>query len=145
MKFKYYFSIFFLILIQDCWSQSIVGQWKTIDDNSGEPRSIVQISNEGDSYFGRVIKIYSKPNEDPDPVCDLCPDDRKNQKVKGLQIIQNLKFDAKTGEYSGGTILDPENGNIYECKIWLAEDGTLKVRGYLYFFYRTQTWLPFDE
>ena len=41
--------------------------------------------------------------------------------------------------WSGGKILDPGNGKIYRCKIWL-KDGELKVRGYFGPFYRTQTW-----
>jgi len=36
--------------------------------------------------------------------------------------------------------MDPETGKVYDCKIWL-ENGQLKVRGYVAFFYRTQTWL----
>ncbi|MFT6865370.1 MAG: hypothetical protein ACJA08_000188 [Cyclobacteriaceae bacterium] len=126
-------------------AQDIMGKWKTIDDKSGEPRSIIEITKEGDEYFGRVLNIYSKPDEDPDPICDLCEDDRKNQKVIGMQVIREMKFNPKSKEYGEGTIIDPEDGNIYDCKLWVAEDGALKVRGYLYFFFRTQTWLPFDE
>ena len=124
--------------------QSIVGKWKTIDDESGEPRSVVEIYKKGDIYFGKVLQIFSKPNEDPDPICDLCEDDRKDHKVIGMEIIRDMQFDAKSNQYEEGTILDPENGNIYDCKIWI-EDGNLKLRGYLYFLYRTQTWLPFHD
>ena len=38
----------------------------------------------------------------------------------------------------------PENaGKIYDCEMWLEEDNMdeLKVRGYIYFLFRTQTWL----
>jgi uncharacterized protein (DUF2147 family) len=42
--------------------------------------------------------------------------------------------------YKGRTILDPEDGKVYKAEIW-TEDGKLKVRGYVGFFYRTQTWL----
>lgn len=44
-------------------------------------------------------------------------------------------------QWSGGEIPDPNNGKIYRCKIWVG-DGNLKVRGYIAFFFRTQTWLP---
>ena len=43
-------------------------------------------------------------------------------------------------EWKDGTILDPENGSVYDCKLWV-EGGRLKVRGYVAFFYRTQTWV----
>ncbi|RZV56230.1 MAG: DUF2147 domain-containing protein, partial [Flavobacteriaceae bacterium] len=35
-----------------------------------------------------------------------------------------------------------EHGRTYNCKLWI-EEGVLKVRGYVAFFYRTQEWLPF--
>jgi len=52
-------------------------------------------------------------------------------------ILKGLK--KRGTEWSGGTILDPENGKTYRCKIWL-DDGKLKVRGYLGILFRTQTW-----
>lgn len=124
------------------YAQAIVGKWKTIDDESGKPRSIVEIYQEEGKFFGKIIKLYRDPGEDPDPVCEECEDHRNGQKVIGMEIITDMKFDKSAGEYRKGEILDPENGNIYDCKIWIDEEGNLKVRGYLLFFYRTQTWLP---
>jgi uncharacterized protein (DUF2147 family) len=43
-------------------------------------------------------------------------------------------------EWEDGTIMDPDNGKVYDCKLWV-EDGKLKVRGYVAFFFRTQTWV----
>lgn len=123
-----------------CSQDAILGKWKTIDDNTGEPRSIVEILEANGKIFGKVIKIFPRPNLEPDPVCKKCsPDDpRYNKKIIGMEIIRNLK---KSGsEYNDGDILDPENGKVYRSKIWL--DGkVLKVRGYWGPFYRTQTWL----
>jgi uncharacterized protein (DUF2147 family) len=59
-----------------------------------------------------------------------------------MEIIQDMTFDRSSNEYVDGTILDPESGSEYQCKLWLSDEGTLKVRGYIAFFYRTQTWLP---
>jgi len=117
----------------------IVGKWKTIDDKTGEPKSIVQIYEKEGKFFGQIVELFRKPGEEPDPVCDKCPDDdpRKNQPTKGMIIIKDL---SKTSSgYSGGTILDPKEGKIYTCKLW-TEDGKLMVRGYIAFFFRTQTW-----
>ncbi|WP_089357720.1 DUF2147 domain-containing protein [Ekhidna lutea] len=125
------------------YSQSIVGKWKTIDDESGKPRSVVEIYEKGGKYFGKIVKLYREPGEDPDPICEECGDHRAGQKVIGMEIISDMKYDKGDNEYRKGEILDPENGNIYDCKLWV-EDGNLKVRGYLLFFYRTQTWLPYS-
>lgn len=124
-------------------AQEVTGKWRTIDDATGETKSIVEISDRSGIVFGKVIKIFPKPGEDPDPVCDECsPDDaRYKKKIIGMEILQNL---SKNGsEYSGGDILDPENGKVYKCKIW-REGGDLKVRGYWGPFWRTQTWKKAD-
>ena len=132
------FIIVFLFFGFDSFAQ-ITGRWTSIDDNSGQPRSVIEIMEKGSKFFGKVVKIHSKPNEDPDPVCDKCDeaDPRFKKKVIGMEILQDL---SKSGdEFSGGQILDPENGKVYRCKLWV-EDGVLKVRGYWGPFYRTQTW-----
>lgn len=124
-------------------AQSIVGKWKTIDDSSGKPRSIVEIYEKEGKYFGKIVKLFREPGEDPDPICEECDDHRKGEKVIGMEIITEMKYDKDDDEYRKGEILDPENGNVYDCKLWI-EEGKLKVRGYLLFFYRTQTWLPYQ-
>ena len=45
----------------------------------------------------------------------------------------------RPARYKGGTILDPEDGKVYKAEVWV-EDGKLKVRGYIGFLYKTQTW-----
>lgn len=121
--------------------QGVEGHWKTIDDETGEAKSIVNIYQATDGkYYGKIVKLYRKPNEDQDPVCKECPksDKRHGQKIKGMVILSSLKKNGD--EYSGGDILDPKNGKSYTCKIWPEGKDMLKVRGYVGFFYRTQTW-----
>lgn len=140
------FTLLFIVLltISGAFSQSIVGTWKTIDDESGKPRSIVEIYENEGKYFGRIIKLFREVGEDPDPVCEECDGYRKDQKIIGMEIITDMKFNKNNDEYHKGEIMDPENGNVYDCKLWVDDDGKLKVRGYLLFFYRTQTWLPYS-
>lgn len=135
-------SLFLLLMPLTAVAQGgVTGLWKTIDDNTGRPRSVVEITDQGGRLHGRIVKLFRDAGEDPDPVCDECPGDRKDRKVIGLEIIRDLVRDGS--EWEDGTILDPENGKVYDCKIWL-ENGTLKVRGYVAFFFRTQTWLRYD-
>jgi uncharacterized protein (DUF2147 family) len=124
-------------LAQAATAQDIVGTWRTVDDGDGKDRSVVEIYRQGDRYFGKITKIHPRPGEPADPVCEICPDARKNQKVLGMVIVRNLE--KRGNEFKNGDILDPDNGKIYDCKLWI-ENGTLKVRGYLGFFFRTQTW-----
>ena len=134
--------LFSLCLTSFCFAQdtSIVGKWKTIDDETNEPKSIVEIFEKEGKYFGQIKELFRKPGEDPDPTCEECADDdpRKDQPTKGMIVIKDMVQDGDT--YEDGTILDPENGKVYDCKLWI-EDGNLMVRGYIAFFFRTQTWL----
>lgn len=122
-------------------AQSIVGKWKTIDDETDKPKSVVEIVERNGKYYGKVVRLFRTAAEDQDPVCDKCPtdDDRYKKKIIGMEILRNLIKDDD--EYSEGTIIDPNNGKIYRCKVWL-EGNNLKLRGYLGPFFRTQTWLP---
>jgi len=146
LKLSILFVLFYFCFIASAFAQntSIVGKWKTIDDKTGDPKSIVQIYEKEGKYFGQIKELFIKPGDNPDPVCDKCPDDdpRKDKPTKGLVIIQDLV--KKSNGYSGGTILDPKEGKIYTCKLWI-EDGKLMVRGYIAFFFRTQTWHRVDE
>ncbi|MEM7107020.1 MAG: DUF2147 domain-containing protein [Bacteroidota bacterium] len=119
---------------------SILGQWNTIDDETGEAKSVVEVYEKEGKVFGKIIKLFPNGDEDPDPICNLCPKDdpRFKQKIIGMEIIKNLKKDGD--EYTGGTVLKPDEGKIFKCKIWL-ENENLKIRGYWGFFYRTQTWV----
>lgn len=120
-------------------ADGVLGEWKTIDDETGEAKSIVKLYKEGDKLFGKVVKILT---DKQDAKCEECDDDdpRKGQKVLGMVIIENMEWDED--EWEDGTILDPNNGSVYDCKIWLDEDdpNKLNVRGYIAFLFRTQYW-----
>ncbi len=122
--------------------QSPVGKWVTIDDNTGKKRSVVEITQGSDGKLsGQIVQLFREANEEQNPLCDKCKGVNKNKPVIGLTIMQNMEKDGTN--YTDGTILDPESGSVYDCKIWL-ENGKLKVRGYVMFFYRTQEWIPFS-
>lgn len=115
----------------------IEGKWKTIDDETGKPKSIVEIFKKSDGkYYGRVIQLLMKPEHE---TCVNCTDDRKNKPIIGLEIIRGLKKEGE--EFTGGTITDPKNGKTYKCTITKEED-KLNVRGYIGFSFigRSQSW-----
>ncbi len=138
----------FVILLSMGWqmlsAQSVFGKWKTIDDKTGEAKSILSVYKEGEKLYARVDRILEKGKEDAH--CIKCKGELKDQPIVGMQIINGLQKKGDN-EYAGGTILDPENGQNYRCRIWLDEDdpNRLKVRGYLAFFYRTQTWIRYNN
>ncbi|MDQ0592978.1 uncharacterized protein (DUF2147 family) [Chryseobacterium ginsenosidimutans] len=114
----------------------IEGKWKTIDDETKQAKSIVEIYKKGDQYYGKISQLLIKP---ANPNCVDCKDDRKNKPILGMEIIRGLKKDGN--EFTGGTITDPKTGKTYKCTITRSGDN-LNVRGYigLSFIGRSQTW-----
>ncbi|PHS13184.1 MAG: hypothetical protein COA86_17700 [Kangiella sp.] len=121
-------------------SQSVVGVWQTIDDKTKQVRSLVELSIEDNKLYGKIVKLFPQDGDPENPICEKCEGERKNKAILGLQIIDGLSL--KKDEWIDGEILDPDNGKTYDCKIWL-EEGELKVRGYIGFFYRTQKWIRY--
>lgn len=115
------------------------GQWRTIDDETGEARSLVTVWIENGELKGRIDKLLN-PSE-PNPVCDECKGSRRNKPIEGMTFVWGLE---KSGdEWKGGTILDPGNGKEYKAKVSVTEGGSkLEVRGFIGFAVigRTQVW-----
>jgi uncharacterized protein (DUF2147 family) len=118
-----------------------VGLWKTIDDETKKEKSLVRITEAGGAFSGKIEKLLD-PDAKPDAKCDKCSDERKDQPILGMVILRNLKQDADDKElWSGGEILDPNNGKTYRTRLKPIEGGKrLEMRGYLGPFYRTQVW-----
>lgn len=116
-----------------------VGLWQSIDDASGKPKALIRISESGGVLSGRIEKLLA---DKPDAVCEKCEGELKDKPIAGMTIIQGLK----KGEdwYEDGTILDPNNGKTYRCRLKAIEGGAkLEVRGFIGspLLGRTQTWV----
>ncbi|MET0330525.1 MAG: DUF2147 domain-containing protein [Dyella sp.] len=123
-----------------------VGTWRTIDDATGKPTSIVQISDHNGELQGVVKQILDRTPEDiardGDPaLCKECDGARKNQPIEGMTILWGVKQDGDV--WDGGNILDPKNGKVYKVKLKTLDGGSkLDVHGYIGFSLlgRSQTW-----
>jgi uncharacterized protein (DUF2147 family) len=119
-----------------------VGYWKTIDDHTGQARSIVRIFEANGELRGRVEKFLNLPNGAKPPTCDKCPGDKKGKPVLGLEFLWGFKRDG-TG-WSDGSVLDPEEGRVYKANLEVLDGGKhLKLFGYVRVVFkigRSQTW-----
>jgi uncharacterized protein (DUF2147 family) len=123
---------------------SPVGLWKTIDDQTGTPSSLIRITETNGEFQGKIEK-FLRPGEDENSVCEKCEGPRHNQLLLGMAIVTGMR--KQGGEYAGGEILDPDNGKVYRCKMTLEDGGTkLQVRGFIgvSLFGRTQTWIRIE-
>ena len=122
-------------------ANSPVGQWHTIDDSTGEVKSLVVIVEQQGQVRGRVEKLLRK-DADQNAKCEKCSDDRKNKPILGLEIIRGAKKASSKNVWEDGEILDPENGKTYGLRLTPIENGAkLEVRGSIGPFGRTQTWV----
>lgn len=127
-----------LLATQAALAASAAGTWKTIDDETKQAKSLVEISEAPNGELsGKVVKLFNNP----DVVCDKCDGALKGKPVVGMTIMTGLKKDGDGWE--NGKILDPKSGKVYSAKAKLIEGGKrLEVRGFLgiSLLGRTQVW-----
>ena len=135
--------LLFLFFSTFSFSQSILGKWKSIDEETNRDESIIEIYQVNGNFYGKIIKLLDPKTKNA--VCENCKGKNKNKPIKGLVIINGLKKDGK--EWSGGKVLDPKNGKEYKCSITLKDNNTMKLRGYIGFslFGRTAYWYRVTE
>lgn len=133
------FALLFLLMTSAAFAQksSILGRWKTIDDETGKAVSIVEIYESKGKIFGRVAELLNP--SDRTKTCSKCDGSDKDKPIMGLVVIKGLLRDDNAYK---GKILDPKHGRIYECIVKLESKDKLKVRGYvgISLFGRTQYW-----
>lgn len=130
------FSFLFFYTASNAQSGSgVLGVWKTIDDETGEAKSHVELYQKSGKVYGKIVQLLRKP---ADTLCEKCKGDKQNKPLVGMIIVENLSNDGSG--WKNGNILDPETGSVYGCSLWL-EEGNLRVRGKHWSgIYRTQTW-----
>ena len=132
-------ALFFVALSASAQVSAILGNWKTVDDKTGDNFSIVNIYRGADGlYYGKVAKMLVGPK---DLRCTECKGEDHNALIEGLIIIRGMH--EENGELRGGKVLDPESGKFYYGKIYF-KNGKLILRGSLDkrgFFGRNQTWI----
>ena len=142
MKKKLYLILATLVMSMCLCAQTpILGEWITVDDATGEHKSVVRIYQaDNGQYYGQIIALLEE--NDDDALCTECTGADHNQPIVGLTIIRDMQL--KDGELRGGKVLDPDNGKFYYAKVFL-KDGKLILRGSLDkagLLGRSQTWLP---
>lgn len=118
---------------------ALIGVW---EPSHGKAR--IKIDKIADKYYGRIVWL-KEPNdpETGEPKLDKNnPDESMHSApLRGYRMLKDFEYQGD-GEWSEGTIYDPENGNTYDCVITLKDENTLDIRGYIGMktFGRTDVW-----
>lgn len=126
-------------------TQSPVGSWRTIDDATGKPKAIVDVSiNKNNELEGRIKEVLYEPGKEKQTLCQACSGSKKNQPLVGLVFMEKLIQSSKNPErWEKGFILDPKTGKVYRCHLTLDKTNRrMEVRGYIgiSLLGRTQHW-----
>jgi uncharacterized protein (DUF2147 family) len=118
--------------------QNAIGHWQIINSD-GTPGGKVDTYLEDGKLFGRVTEL--RPGRTPRDVCDKCSGEYKNQLILGMVILRN--FHPNGDDWAGGTVVDPENGKLYQGKIWAVGKESLHLRGFIgiSLLGRTESWV----
>lgn len=136
---NYFLTILFVAVAGVFSAQAqVTGKWKTIDDETGKAKSIVEIYETNGKLYGKITEILNPAKKNSK--CDKCDGADKGKPIEGLVIIKGLTKDGN--EWTDGDILDPTKGKLYSCTLKLEGKDKLKVRGYMgvSLLGRTQTW-----
>lgn len=147
-KLLYSLSFLLFLLPYAVFSQSsedadrLTGVW---EPSHGKAR--IKIDKIADKYFGKIVWLREPedPNTKKPKVDKNNPDESLRQvPLKGYRILKDFIF--KNGEWTDGTIYDPENGSTYSCIIKMKDNNTLDIRGYIGIktFGRTDVWKRLD-
>ena len=66
---------------------TVLGKWKTIDDTTGEVKSLVEVYEQKGKLYGKIVKLFPKPGEDPDPICNKCSGEEKDKKILDYCVV----------------------------------------------------------
>jgi uncharacterized protein (DUF2147 family) len=134
-------------LTSPVWADDLVGVWQNIDDKTGSPKALIEISKTPKgTYIGKVVKVTPRVGYVPQEKCIKCPAPYTNQPILGLEVFNGLK-EIREHVYSDGQILDPLTGGLYSLKGKLTTNKKrLHLRGYIGVsaIGRTQTWIRQD-
>jgi uncharacterized protein (DUF2147 family) len=117
--------------------QAAVGRWQVITDE-GKPNGRLEIYLAGGKLFGKVTEL--RPGAPPGELCVKCRGGLRNQPVLGMNVLRDFRPDGEV--WTGGTVVDPDNGKEYKAKIWTVGQDKLHLRGFVGFSLlgQTQTW-----
>ncbi len=119
----------------------ILGTWWTPEKDG----KFEMYRSDDNKYHGKIL-----PGDGPERLDENNPDPAlQSRSLVGVDFLAGFAYDADKGEWTGGTIYDPDNGRTYDARMWLDKDDRTKLnaRGFVGIsaFGRTATFTRVDE
>ncbi len=112
-------GIFFSNVAYAAANDSPVGFWRTVDEQTQKPNSIVEITRENGRYDGKVVKLF----DNPAAVCSKCSGDLHNQPIMGMQVLWD--FIPVQDGWGDGKVLVVKRGIILDATLNLQNQGQI--------------------
>ncbi len=136
---KWYFLLAFIIMQYQKPADKILGRWYTANNEA-----VVEVYFSGNGYNAKIISL-KKPNDaNGKPRKDSKNPDKnlRSRNLTGVLVFSNLKYSTKNNRWEGGRVYNPEMGHEADCIVYLIDENTLKVKGYIgaEFIGKSETW-----
>ena len=121
-------------------ARAYLGDWRVIDDESGDAQAILRIYEADGKVHGRVIRSLTSAAASGPVLCQDCEGEFEGADLREVPILRDMEWDGDG--FSGGRIFDPRSGRGYRCAMTLTDADRLRVRGYVGIraLGRTQVW-----
>lgn len=111
-------------------ADAIIGKWIAIPKEN----VIVEVYKENNEYKGKVV--WFKDSDDKSRPMNTRLDDKnpnqnlRSRKLIGLEVLNNLVYNAKNSRWESGKIYDAKSGRTWNSSAWFTKDGVLEVKGF---------------
>ncbi|MES2199893.1 MAG: DUF2147 domain-containing protein [Chlamydiota bacterium] len=125
--------------------EDITGLWKSRDQHSDKPRSLVAVYKYKDKYYGRMLATYDDNGNIKDTIIekkDKATGVVGNPPYCGMDFVYDVQKEEDSSEDKikyEGKIIDPEKGKVYDAELWL-DGNDLIVRGEIWIFGKNIPW-----
>ena len=100
---------------------------------SAEKNLIVEVYRDNNEFRAKIVWYK---NDDQSKSMEEWTDKHnpdkslRNRKILGMNVVDNLVYNARSDSWEHGTIYDAKTGHYWDASARLTNDGLLKVTGY---------------
>jgi len=128
------FSLIFSVWISKSYSQSPVGTWLAIDEETNQPKAHVAIYEHEGKLYGKIVKLLVKT---PKETCDFCKGINKDKPYIGMLVIYNM---VKKNDEWQGRVYKVSLGTEFKGSLKMIGKDKIKVTGSYLLISRSQIW-----